>query len=703
MSKSSVHPLSHTGYFGSKLTAVREETLKAVLGTFLAPLTDEEKECLKDKLAKIPSATSSSKDIDVIASLCISTPGVYDTCITFMSGKFPPRECKDIFMVIDALSSAIGTYTLTGYYSRFADLNKEKQAAACLAWRFSKISKIRSIHVLFSTVATAATYNMTGSAHQAAIKCSGIDQVRASPNYRPVIERERYKMMTLEELVQPDLKFDAIIIGSGAGGGVCAAELSQAGMSVLVIEKGKYYHESELSLDIQTSLEDMYEQKAPFLSRNGTLAFFAGSTFGGGTAINFGASLKTQSFVREEWAKKGLGHFTSTKFSDDLEKVCQILGAETSGIKHCGGNQVLIDGCKKLGYDVQEIPQNTGGRPHECGWCYAGCKDGIKNSTANSWLRIAEKHGARFVDNTKVNRVLIADGRAVGVECQMNGSKKMICISGSRVIVSSGALNSPGVLLKSGIKNKNIGRHLYVHCAAGVNGVFDDRQINSSDGSIMTAMTNVFENVNGDHYGPKLEGFHSDPGTFAVGIPWLGTREHKEIMLRRRQTSSILVMIRDKNSKGSVGYDEAGRIDVSFKLSKNDRRSLVKGIEGAAMVLCGAGAREIHTGLLGVKPFVFEPKETVDVSNLRFKQWTKDLRTNGFPDNGGGIVSAHQMGTCRMGTSPKTSVTRPTGEVWGVENLYVCDTSLFPTSSGVNPMVTCQAIALHVADSIIKK
>ncbi|KAL0091747.1 hypothetical protein J3Q64DRAFT_1875079, partial [Phycomyces blakesleeanus] len=681
MSKSAVHPLGHTGYFGTKLNSSREETLKAILGTFLAPLTEEEKETLKNKLANIPSAKSSSEDIDVISTLSISTPGVYEACINFMSDKFPPRECKDIFMVIDAFSSAIGTYALTGYYSRFSDLDREKQSAACLAWRFSKISKIRSIYILFSTVAIGATYNMTGSPHQLAIKCTGIDPVRSSPKYRPTIERDRYKMMTQEELVHPDLKFDAIIIGSGAGGGVCAAELAQAGMSVLVIEKGKYYHESEFSLDIQTSLASMYEQKAPFLSRNGTVAFFAGSTFGGGTAINFGASLK---------------------FSDDLEKVYQALGAETSGIKHCGGNQVLIDGCKKLGYDVRDIPQNTGGRPHECGWCYAGCKDGVKNSTANSWLRTAEKHGARFVDNTKVNRVIITDGKVVGVECQLNESKKMIHISASRVIVSSGTLNSPGILIRSGLKNKNIGRHLRVHCAVGVNGVFDDRQINSNDGSIMTAMTNVFENVNGDHYGPKLEGFHSDPGTFAVGIPWLSTREHKEVMLRQRQTSSILVMIRDKNSKGRVGYDETGKIDITFKLSNHDRLSIVQGIEGAVMVLCAAGAREIHTGLLGLKPFVFGPEETVEVNNPRFKEWIKDIRANGFPDNGGGVVSAHQMGTCRMGVSPKTSVTRPTGEVWGVDNLYVCDASLFPTSSGVNPMVTCQAIALHVADSIIK-
>ena len=109
----------------------------------------------------------------------------------------------------------------------------------------------------------------------------------------------------------------------------------------------------------------------------------------------------------------------------------------------------------------------------------------------NSWLRDAHEHNAKFLDRTKVLRVLIEDGKATGVECLVHG-EKLVKIYANRVVVSAGSMNTPGILLQSGLTNKNIGRHLRLHPCVFVSGIFDD-VVDMHHGSIMTTVsTNRF-------------------------------------------------------------------------------------------------------------------------------------------------------------------------------------------------------------------
>ncbi|KAG1043008.1 hypothetical protein G6F43_011766 [Rhizopus delemar] len=433
--------------------------------------------------------------------------------------------------------------------------------------------------------------------------------------------------------------------------------------------------------------------------KNKMLLSISGSVFGGGTTVNWAACLKLQHFVREEWAKQGLSYFMSPKFSKDLDKVFDRIGATTEGIKHNGSNQVLVDGCKALGYPVADIPQNTGGRPHDCHFCFGGCRAGIKNSTMNSWLRDAHQHGAKFLDKTKVKKVLIEKGRAVGVECLMNYERK-VRIKADQVVVSAGSLQSPGVLLRSGLKNKQIGQNLRLHPCTITFGYFD-KKIRTFEGSIMTAVSTVAENPENDGYGCKLEIPCVHPGSYSTCVPWRGAAAHKELMMRYEHCTPILILTRDKDSRGTVQYDKDENLIADYKLSPRDSRSMLEGIARSVEILVAAGAREIHAPQYGVEPFKFEVNEESRVDNLRFIAWKASMIKHGLPDEGVGLFCAHQMGTNRMGISPNNSVVKPTGETWEVKNLYVADASVFPTSSGVNPMVTTETIALHIADCII--
>ncbi|KAI8883540.1 long-chain fatty alcohol dehydrogenase [Backusella circina FSU 941] len=674
----------------------QKATLESILDTFIAPLTKAEEDALVQKL----SATHSEDTVRNYARISNSSIKSFEAVNDFINHAVVAEKRRELLLLLSLLSTKAGTFALTGHFDEFKNLPHVDREKVFLNWKDSFLPQLRLIYKTFHSLACYPVYGAHSEVVSDAMKYRLPD---LEENHDELYEHtpEKLNMLAAED-IKSDTVFDTIIIGSGAGGGVVASKLAAAGKSVLVIEKGAYYHEKEFLHREATAMERMYETHGFAPSYEGSINILAGSVFGGGTTINWCASLKLQHFVREEWAKQGLTHFLTPKFSEDLDKVFDRIGASTSGIQHNGSNQVLVDGCKKLGYPIADIPQNTGGKAHSCNFCYAGCKGGIKNGTMNTWLRDAYQHNAKFMDKTKVTRVLIKNGKVTGVECLPNLSDKTIQIQADQVVVSAGSLQSPGVLLRSGLKNKHIGHHLRLHPCALAFGYFD-RPISTSQGSIMTAVSNVVENVDNEGYGAKLEVPLLHPGSFSSVLPWRGAAHHKDLMMRYDHCAPILILTRDKDSTGVVRYDDKQNFVVDWNLSSHDRQSMLAGIERSCNILAAAGAREIHTGQFGVEPFYFEQGEEPRADHPRFLAWKEGVRKYGLPQDGSGVFCAHQMGTCRMGISPKVSVAKPTGETWEVKNLYVADASLLPTATGVNPMVTTEAVCLHVADSILDK
>jgi hypothetical protein len=155
-------------------------------------------------------------------------------------------------------------------------------------------------------------------------------------------------------------------------------------------------------------------------------------------------------------------------------------------LKHNKANSLLLEGCRKLGYPTKDIPQNTGGHQHSCGWCGFGCRFGEKQGTMMTFLHDAKNHGAQFMQDTFVERVLVHKGKAVGVVGYQDGRK--VTVNAGKVIVAAGSIHSPALLKRSGLQNKNIGRNLHLHPVCYAFGKFDE-QIDCYQGSIMTAVS----------------------------------------------------------------------------------------------------------------------------------------------------------------------------------------------------------------------
>ncbi|KAF5199188.1 Long-chain-alcohol oxidase fao4a [Thalictrum thalictroides] len=503
---------------------------------------------------------------------------------------------------------------------------------------------------------------------------------------------------------------DAVVVGSGSGGGVAAGILAKAGYKVIVLEKGSYFARKRLSLLEGPTMDQMYQGSGFVATKDLGVAILAGSTIGGGSTINWSASIKTPHHVINEWCNTyQLELFQSQLYKEAVEAVCDKMGVQSENNDENLSNAVLRKGCLELGYPVNDIPRNSP-PDHYCGWCCLGCKDGKKKGTAETWLvDMVDSGNGLIFPGCEVIKILRE--RRKGMNCSTatgvafkfdNGKEKEVYLMQSKVtIVAGGAIGTPTLLKKSGLKNKNIGKHLHLHPVVMSWGYFPNSPSSSGwpeqckksyEGGIMTAMSTVVGEFNKSGYGAIIQTPALHPGLFSCVMPWMSGADMKDRMSKFSRTAHIFALARDKGS-GEVNSFSS----LSYRMDDSDEENLKRGIEKTLRILAAAGAEEI-----GTHHFKGKKLNVKTASSYELERFVKEESRRGIKGLSMPIYSAHQMGSCRMGVDPKTSVVNPNGETWEVEGLFVADSSVFPTALGVNPMVTIQAIAYCTAQSVVE-
>ena len=607
--------------------------------------------------------------------------------------------------MLKLLATPYGTLLLCGgsQWSSFYDLSLKDREKALLRMANSRIPQIRFLFTSFMAISMFTTYGKALKINNQ--QYNPIWKVLSYPGphpERPIpLAHDIWKpnFIQYNQINQKDsfnrrlLNCDIVIIGSGAGGGVVAAELAKEGYHVILLEKAKYMHPTDLPLTEMSSFDLLYERKGTLMSEDGGLRILAGNAFGGGTFVNWSACLETPQKVRAEWAEKHkLPHFVSADFQKSIDAVSKRIGVSSNAIKHNPSNQILIDGCKKLGYPVRDIPQNTGGKEHSCGWCTFGCPYNEKLGSLPTWIKDASDAGCQLIDNCFVKQVIHKNGVATGVLCLID--EKELVISAKRIVVSCGSIQTPSLLLRSGLTNRNIGRNLRLHPVTTVSGIFDHR-VSPYRGSIMTALSEVVADRDGSGYGARLEVPAIHPSMLATLLPWTSGKEHKRLMTQFDHTATFIVLTRDKDSAGRVYIDKNGESRIDWKLSAYDAQSILEGLVAGIKVMIAAGAKEVITLQHGVPTFKVPEKNPLE--SKEFKDYIQKVKSAGIVKLYTSLFCAHQMGSCRMGANSSEGAVRSTGESWEVKNLFVADASLFPTSSGANPMLTTFSIAYSVA------
>ncbi|CAG8542240.1 5527_t:CDS:2 [Diversispora eburnea] len=665
-----------------KLNDHQIKVLKAFCGTFIAELTDDEIESLLNTKTKIPI---DSEKIREFGKFDLSKQDEFiELLIDHLKRDLSMRSLSRLSKILTLFTIRPLSFLLTGHLSLFYELSRKDREIVLQKWSKS-FSFYRDLYKTFSSIILISFW----SSENASIFNSTIGYPGPDPRINSQRYTENLSKFPIYDFIQVppeglELQFDVVVIGSGAGGGVAAAQLAKAGYKVLVIEKGKYYHQSELTLTQADSTAKLYEQGGTIANQDNTIGILAGSTFGGGTTVNFSASFKLPNIIREEWASEGLDHFTTKEYDNSQDAVEERMGVSTKAIVHDEKSNILIEGCKRLNYHYADVPQNTAGAEHQDGWCLFGCRYGEKQGSLITWLRDARDNGAKFVQDCYVKKVLIKDKKAVGVEATVGSDKRKLIVHSKKVIVSCGSVHSPALLKRSGLRNKNVGKNLFLHPGMCITGTFPDKEIKSYYGTIISAYssihTDIYAKTSGHDYGTKIELMPFHPSYEVASIPWKSGLNHKQRMLQLNHHSPLLIIGRDKYP-GSIDIDDNGEPRVHYTVNDYDLKNITEGVVAAVNVLVVTGAKSIDVGISELDEFV--PTENDPLQDPKLKSFIENIRKIGTKNCNFGIVN-------------------PRGKTWEVDNLYVADASVFPSAPGVNPMITICSVAYSIANFIIE-
>jgi choline dehydrogenase-like flavoprotein len=491
---------------------------------------------------------------------------------------------------------------------------------------------------------------------------------------------------------------DAVVVGSGAGGGVAAALLARAGLRVVVLEAGPPFEPIAARQREAESFAELYLEAGLSATDDLGVSILAGACVGGGTAVNWSTSLRLPPATARAWSDALGRPNLAAELADAYDAVEARLGV-TPAKTHNRNNGVIVDGCAKLGWEARAIPRNAECERDGCGYCCFGCAYGTKQSTAVTYLRDAVDAGASVYARMRVERVRVEAGMVRGVDAvgedpsMGSGQARTLAVDAPLVVIAAGSLRTPGILARSGVQSAHLGQHLHLHPTTALSAEFDT-PVDPWLGPMQSALCDRFS-ASEDGFGATIESAPSHPGLMALALPWTGRDAHAGEMSGARNRAVMISLTRDRG-EGSVSLDE--RADVTYKIAPDDARRMALGLAGAARIAFAAGAASVAT--LHANPLRLT---AADATPAGLDAFASKLAARAASRAPVALFSAHQMGTARMGATAADGVIDPDGRVYGVEGLLVADASAFPSASGVNPMLTIMALAHRATTGLIER
>jgi choline dehydrogenase-like flavoprotein len=478
---------------------------------------------------------------------------------------------------------------------------------------------------------------------------------------------------------------DVAVVGSGAGGALAATVLAEAGLDVLVLEAGPYMDRGSYPEEPLAALTSLYRDGGLTVAEGRpAIPTPVGRAVGGTTVINSGTCFRAPDEVLQRWSREH-GVPWARELEPDYAEGEEMLSVTPVDPERMGRNgQLLMEGAGALGVAHEPLRRNAGACI-SCSSCPSGCRLDAKRAMHVSYLPRAVAAGARVRSGVEARRVTFEGRRATGLDCVVagepaangRGGRPFTVRARRAVVVAGGAFGTPELLLRSGVRTESdqLGRNLRIHPACWVGARFDE-EVRGWDGVMQSYAVTEWE-----PRGILLEATFTP---LAFGAQWLpGTgAEHQRRVAAYSHIASTGVHLSDRSS-GRVGLARDGSLRVTYRLTGDDAGRLVFGIARAAELFYAAGATEVYPQVSGLPIVARDGVDRLEGARLPPSR----LRLEAF----------HPLGTARMDSDPARGVVDAAGAVHGYRALHVADGSLFPSSIGVNPMMTIVAMASRVA------
>jgi choline dehydrogenase-like flavoprotein len=513
---------------------------------------------------------------------------------------------------------------------------------------------------------------------------------RVSENWQITDSSELHTDQTIEA--------DVIIVGTGAGGGVTAEVLSQAGLNVVLIEEGQLKSSDDFKMEELTAYSDLYQESAGRTTKDGAISIFQGRTVGGTTVINWTSSFRTPPETLQHWgAEFAVKGFSQDEMAPWFAAMEKRLNVAKWALPPNENNAILERGCAANGYHSAVIPRNVAGC-WNLGYCGMGCPTNAKQSMLVTTIPEALKNGARLYHHTRAEKLIFAGNKVSAVEClalsadtrKTTGVK--LTFRAPHIVLAGGAINTPGLLLRSNAADpyQRIGKRTTIH------------PVNASVAMMANKVEPFYgapQSIYSDHFqwldkrlGFKLEvpPIHPSMGSQILGFHGYRLMETMENLPNMQATIALMRDGFDEQSQGgTVELNSDGSPTLDYPVTPFMWQGLKKAYNVMAEIQFAAGAQRVYPLHHDATYYTSLAETKAAIAQLPEKLHRARLMT------------AHLMGGCGFGEDLKTSVVDSAGKFHHSDNLYVIDGSVFPTSIGANPQLSIYAMALKQASALV--
>ncbi|MEO6722778.1 MAG: GMC family oxidoreductase [Ferruginibacter sp.] len=508
----------------------------------------------------------------------------------------------------------------------------------------------------------------------------------------PLRPRKHLAVLKEIDINTDELTADVVIVGSGPGASVLAKGLIEKGRTVLMIERGDYTDPSQFNEDEIDMVSKLYADGALQLASDFQFQVIQGSCVGGSSVVNNAVCFDTPNNVLDRWNDlNGLNAgLDLDRYKLSNQKINQQIGIRKmtdQDFLNPGGNKFL-EGCANMGLIntsniASAVSANIAGTTESggidgcvgCGYCNMGCAFGKKLSMLDTVLpEIQLKHGPealKIIAGCEVTNLNSKGGRINSLTARFENGRK-IKVKANTFVVSAGAVSSSILLQRSGIAVGKAGKNLSFNIGSPMNALFPEK-------------INAYEGLQISHYlqmkpdrGYIFETWFNPPMFQSTVMPgWWD--DHFKNMHRYNRFACTGVLV-GSESNAEVRIAGLTKREIRYTPTKKDFDTLLDGLVLAGDIYLNAGAELVMPNTFSY----YEFKNSIELKRL------KDL----VKDNSDiTLGTGHPQGGNVMSATKSKGVIDPEFKVYGYENLFVCDASVFPSSLGVNPQVSVMTMA----------